>query len=96
MAWPTPESRGATYEFARELLNASNWWDELWQQRHLLDGKLKLIFWGMKDKAIPPYELEKWIQAFPDARVIRCPEAGHFVQEEVPELMVMEVAKAFG
>jgi pimeloyl-ACP methyl ester carboxylesterase len=50
----------------------------------------------MKDKAIPPYELEKWIQAFPDARVIRCPEAGHFVQEEVPELMVMEVAKAFG
>jgi haloalkane dehalogenase len=96
MAWPTPDSRVATYEFARELLNASIWWDELWQQRHLLDGKLKLIFWGMKDKAIPPYELEKWIQAFPDARVIRCPEAGHFVQEEVPELMVMEVAKAFG
>ncbi|MBN8679145.1 MAG: alpha/beta fold hydrolase [Chitinophagales bacterium] len=96
MAWPDPASRVATHAFAGQLLRAGDWWEELWQQRHLLEGKLKLIFWGMKDKAIPPYELEKWIQAFPDARVVRCPEAGHFVQEEAPELMVLEVAKAFG
>jgi len=37
------------------------------------------------------YELDKWVQAFSDARVVRCPEAGHFVQEEEPTLMIEEL-----
>lgn len=88
MAWPDPTSRVATYAFAGELLRANDWWDSLWKQRSLLSGKLGLIFWGMKDSFVPPYELDKWAQAFPEARVVRCPEAGHFVQEEAMEVMV--------
>jgi len=50
----------------------------------------------MKDTFVPKYELEKWEQAFPQARVVRCPEAGHFVQEEAGELMVGELGRYFG
>lgn len=96
MAWPDAASRTATYAFAGELLRANDWWDGLWQQRNLLEDKLQLIFWGMKDTFVPPYELDKWAQAFPAARVIRCPEAGHFVQEEESELMVRELGRYFG
>lgn len=95
MAWPDAASRVATYAFAGELLHANDWWDELWQQRQLLKNKLKLIFWGMKDRFVPPYELEKWELAFPEATVVRCPEAGHFVQEEVPEQMVEKIRSMF-
>jgi haloalkane dehalogenase len=95
MAWPDAASRVATYAFAKELLQANDWWDRLWQQRNLLKDKLGLIFWGMKDTFVPPYELDKWIAAFPDARVIRCAEAGHFVQEEACALMEEELGKYF-
>ena len=95
MTWPDPASRVATYAFAGQLLHANDWWDGLWQQRNVLTDKLGLIFWGMKDTFVPVYELDKWMQAFPEARVIRCPEAGHFVQEEVPEQMISELEQYF-
>jgi pimeloyl-ACP methyl ester carboxylesterase len=95
MALPDPASRTAAYAFAKELRYANDWWDSLWQQRNILTDKLKLIFWGMKDTFVAPYELEKWAAAFPAARVVRCPEAGHFVQEEAPELMIAAVKDCF-
>lgn len=95
-ALPDAASRVAAHAFSRELLLANDWWDGLWQQRHLLQTKLGLVFWGMKDTFVPPYELDKWIAAFPNARVVRCPEAGHFVQEEAGGLMVEELGKYFG
>jgi pimeloyl-ACP methyl ester carboxylesterase len=45
----------------------------------------------MKDKFIPPKELEKWATGFPDARVIRFEDAGHFVQEEKPAELSKEI-----
>lgn len=95
MAWPDAVSRVATYAFSRELLLANDWWGGLWQQRDMLQGKLGLIFWGMKDKFVPEHALDRWVNAFPEARVIRCPEAGHFVQEEEGELMVRELRVYF-
>ena len=95
MALPDAASRVATYAFSKELLQANDWWDGLWQQRHLLQGKLGLIFWGMKDTFVPTYELEKWEKAFPEAKVVRCIEAGHFVQEEEGALMVQELKGFF-
>jgi pimeloyl-ACP methyl ester carboxylesterase len=92
MAWPDPRSRTALYAFAGELLHANDWWDGLWQRRDVLQDKLGLIFWGMKDSFVPNYELDKWVAAFPKARVLRCPDAGHFVQEEEAALMVSELS----
>lgn len=87
-ALPNPDARVAAYAFSRQLLDASFFWSQLWLRRGLLSKIPMLIFWGMKDKFVPPYELEKWVKAFPDARVIRFEGAGHFVQEEEAATMV--------
>jgi haloalkane dehalogenase len=95
MALPNAESRVAAYTFVHELANAGAWWQSLWDKKQVLASKPLLIFWGMKDIFVPKYELNKWIEAFPDAQVIRCEEAGHFVQEEAAELMVSSLMAFF-
>jgi pimeloyl-ACP methyl ester carboxylesterase len=95
MALPNAASRAAAYEFVQELSKAGPWWQSLWEKRDLLQTKPLLIFWGMKDIFVPKYELDKWIDAFPNARVIRCEEAGHFVQEEATELMISSLLDFF-
>lgn len=94
-ALPSPATRRAAYAFSGELLNAGPFWGELWQQVHILAEKPCLIFWGMKDAFVPPYELEKWKKALPQSQVITFENAGHFVQEEEPEKMVEELALFF-
>lgn len=95
MALPDAASRVAAYAFARELLDAGPWWAGLWAKRELLAAKPVLIFWGLKDKFVPPYELEKWTAALPRAEVVRFENAGHFVQEEEPERMIAALRRFF-
>jgi pimeloyl-ACP methyl ester carboxylesterase len=83
---PTPASRVAVYAFAKELMNASDYWQSLWDRADLLAQKPMLIMWGMKDKFVPAYEFEKWKKRFPNAKTIAFENAGHFVQEEQPEM----------
>ncbi len=94
-ALPAPEARRAAYALSGELLGASAFWAVLWQKVSILAAKPCLVFWGMKDGFVPAYELEKWINALPNARVIRLAGAGHFVQEEEPELMSRELRLFF-
>lgn len=83
--------RTAAFAFAQELMNASDWWQSLWQKASILKDKKMLFFWGLKDKFIPPKELEKWQQKFPHAKTIVFDDAGHFVQEEKAEEMVRAI-----
>ncbi len=95
LALPTPESRRAAYTFSGELLGASSFWADLWKQTDRLADKPVLIFWGMKDSFVPPYELDNWQKALPHARVIRLEQAGHFAQEEEPERMTDALRRFF-
>lgn len=83
--------RTAAYAFTGELMNASDWWESYWQRVNTIALKPILIFWGMKDKFVPPYLLEKWKSKFPSAKVITYEDAGHFVQEEKPLEMCYEI-----
>lgn len=90
-ALPDSSSRKGAYTFAQELMNASDWWQSLWEKRSVLSSKKILIFWGMKDTFIPPYELDKWKTGFPHAKVVVFADAGHFVQEEKSDEMIPEI-----
>lgn len=76
--------RTAAYAFSKELMDASPWWQQLWERLDALKHKPFLFFWGMNDKFIPPAGLEKWKSRLPQATIIAFCDAGHFVQEEKP------------
>ena len=88
-----PGERTAAYTFSKELLSAPDWWETLWNKMESIKNKKVLIFWGMKDKFVPAYELENWKSKLPEATVITFDDAGHFVQEEKPEEMIREIRK---
>ncbi|MEE9182072.1 MAG: alpha/beta hydrolase, partial [candidate division NC10 bacterium] len=47
------------------------------------------IAWAMKDIAfLPAYLEDLWIPDFPNARVLRLPDAGHYLQEDAHEEIV--------
>jgi haloalkane dehalogenase len=74
--------RTAAFRFAKELIDASDWWQSLWNNADTVKNKKILFFWGMRDKFIPAKELKKWQEKFPHANTIVFHDAGHFVQEE--------------
>lgn len=86
-----PEERKGSWVFPREIIGSSDWLESLWAGRDRLQGKVKLIVWGMKDVAFREKELNRWAEAFPEARVVRLPEAGHFVAEEAPEELISAI-----
>lgn len=90
-ALPDAASRVGAHAFAKELMNASDWWQSNWDQLDKIADKPFLIFWGMKDKFVPPKELEKWKSKLPTAKVVVYEDAGHFVQEEKAKEMNKEM-----
>lgn len=86
-----PACRTGTYVFGKELLQASWWWEDLWTRADVLAHKRLLLFWGLRDKFIPPYELGKWQKRFPHAQTVTYTDAGHFLSEEKAEEMAAEV-----
>jgi len=54
----------------------------------LLRNKPMSIFWGMKDFCFTPAFLNQWIGHFPDAKVHRLADAGHYVVEDAYELII--------
>ena len=52
-----------------------------------------LIIWGMKDPAFRPTMLAQWRKRFPDAPVLELPDAGHFLQEDAPDVVVARIKR---
>jgi pimeloyl-ACP methyl ester carboxylesterase len=85
--------RTAAYQFAKELMNASDWWERQWENLGGLRGKPFLIFWGLKDKFVPSKELDKWKSKLPEAKVVTFADGGHFLHEEKADEMVTEIRR---
>jgi epoxide hydrolase 4 len=50
-------------------------------------GKDVLVIWGLRDKALGPECLEGLEQFVPRVRIERVPDAGHFIQQEAPNVV---------
>jgi pimeloyl-ACP methyl ester carboxylesterase len=88
-----PEDRKGCQAFPGQIIAASDWLQSLWEQRTLLQDKTLLIAWGMKDIGFRKKELDTWRAAFPEARVVRYEDAGHFVAEEKPAELIGEIQR---
>jgi haloalkane dehalogenase len=89
---PTQQDRKGCWVFPGQVVGSSEWLASLWAQRSKLKGKRMLLAWGMKDIAFREKELDTWRAEFPDARVVRYPDAGHYVAEEKPAELAAEIA----
>ena len=87
-----PEDRTACLVFPKQIVGSTPWLSRLWDSISTLNGKPKLIVWGMRDIAFREKELKRWERTFPEARSIRLGSVGHYVQEEAPD----ELADAVG
>jgi pimeloyl-ACP methyl ester carboxylesterase len=86
--FPDRWSRGAVlWPLAHAILGSSSYYDALWQERQKLLGRPALIVWGMKDPAFQSYQLARWKEVLPCARVVEV-NAGHWPHEESPERVV--------
>ncbi len=88
--------RNGTVAFARSLLDDQEWFESLWERRHIIAEKPILLIWGMKDPVILPHNLEKFITGFPGAKVLRLDTCGHFPQEEEPGMVAGAIREFVG
>jgi pimeloyl-ACP methyl ester carboxylesterase len=91
MPLSTPDERKGSWVFPGQIIGSSAWLQSLWDQRGRLAEKNILIAWGMKDIGFREKELDRWINAFPRAKVVRFEDAGHFVSEEKPDELIKEM-----
>lgn len=53
------------------------------------------LIWGMRDWCFTPEFLQRFIEIFPAAEVHRLPDAGHYLIEDAPELVVPLIGDFF-
>ena len=80
----SPADRTGCALLPGEVLGSTDWLRSLWERRSVLADLPALIVWGMKDIAFRTKELDRWVDALPEAEVISLPGVGHYVQEEAP------------
>lgn len=56
-----------------------------------LQGIPMLVIWGMKDFVFDAVFLKEWERRFPAAEFVRIPDAGHYVLEDAPELVIPKI-----
>jgi pimeloyl-ACP methyl ester carboxylesterase len=80
--------RAGPYAMARALIGSSAFFARLWAHRSILAELNLTIVWGDKDPAFGVQQRDVWTAAFPRARLVRVADAGHFVAEERPDVII--------
>lgn len=88
----TPTRREGTYAFARALRGADAHYAALWEARAALRRLPLTIVWGDSDPVLTAVHRERWVRAFPEARLLRLADTGHFVADERPAALAAAIA----
>ena len=75
------------WALARALLESAPALAKLWDARARLAQIPALVLWGLGDRALPPRLLERFRQAWPQARIQELAGVGHWPHEEAPEVV---------
>lgn len=94
--FPVPDSRLALLCWSRDITFDEH--DKSYHEMKKIEQNLTLfsklpilIVWGMLDPVLPATVLEKWISIYPHAKVCKIEDASHFLQEDTPEKVIMEL-----
>jgi haloalkane dehalogenase len=82
------------FALAKSMRGSTPLYEQLWSQRARLAQVPILLAWGMKDSAFTPAALARCRDAWPHAKTLELPTAGHWAQEEQPHA-VLEGIRAF-
>ncbi len=94
--FPTPHSRTPTHVFPREILASREFLAEVEAGLARLAHLPALIAWGGRDFAFGKTERHRFEAAFPRHRSVVFEEAGHYLQEDVPEELASEIERWWG
>lgn len=89
--FPTPESREPAYVFPREILTARPLLAEIERGLPALQDRPALLVWPTKDVAFRGPERRRWEKIFPAHQTVILEGAGHYIQEEAPDQIVMAI-----
>ncbi len=90
--FPNKKSRYGLWNIGKSLVGSSDWYEAQWKQIDKIKDKPFLVLWGTKDKLIKEDNLEKWTSVLTNKTICKY-DAGHFVQEEVPEETIQKITK---
>ena len=99
---PSYSSRTSILVFPREIPAGStgriaDFMGEVEAGLRSLKGKPTMIAWAMKDIAfLPEYLDQLWLHDFPNADVLRLPDAGHYLQQDAYERIVPRLVAHLG
>jgi len=79
--------RYGTLAFAKSLLNDQPFFETQLNRFEKISSKPFLLIWGMKDKFVGKYYFDKFKAQLPNANTMKIESAGHFPQEEEPEIV---------
>ncbi|HRK21368.1 MAG TPA: alpha/beta fold hydrolase [Fimbriimonadaceae bacterium] len=85
------ERRHAPRGYAQALIGSSPWFQSLWDRREDIKDIPSLLLWGMGDRTFGEHALSKWRDLWPEAKVMRFKNNGHFLAEEQGSALVPEV-----
>jgi pimeloyl-ACP methyl ester carboxylesterase len=90
--------RAAVYQFVRDIPSSAR--HPTWQvlegiERSLpqLAGMPQLLIWGERDWCFTTACLDRFLQDWPNAEVVRLPDVGHWVVEDAPEEAEQAIAR---
>ena len=87
-------AREGTYALACALRGSDAHYGSLWQRRDVLATLPLTLIWGERDPVLTRVHRDRWLQAFPAARLISVADAGHFVAEERPDVIIAALRDA--
>jgi haloalkane dehalogenase len=85
--------RLAPWVLGCELTGSDDYYGRLWARRGTLASLPMTVLWGERDRFLDRRQRDRWLAAFPGARVVSASESGHFPQEEEPALVAAAVAE---
>ncbi len=60
-------------------------------QLHLFSDVPMMIAWGLKDFVFDSHFLDEWIRRFPNAKVHRFDDCGHYILEDAGDVIIPEI-----